>query len=162
VTRAGAGWLLAAALLSSGGCAHYDDAPAGDTPAQESSMFKFSGKRPGDLGAKNGKFTAARTWKPNWVSSQVEVDDKHHVAPLPGTITQVAKVIKAMPRVVVVTEKPDYIHAEFSTPLMGYTDDVEFIADGGGVHVRSSSRLGIRDFDVNRKRVETIRAALGG
>jgi len=162
VTRAAAGWLLAGALLSSGGCAHYDDAAAGTAPARESSMFKFSGKRPGDLGVKDGKFTAAQTWKPNWVSSQVDAGDKHYIAPLPGSIAQVAKVVKAMPRVVVVVEKPDYLYAEFSTPLMGYTDDVEFVAGGKGVHVRSSSRLGIRDFDVNRKRVEAIRAALGG
>ena len=33
-------------------------------------MFKFTGKRPADLGVRDGKFTAARTWKPNWVSSQ--------------------------------------------------------------------------------------------
>ena len=123
-------------------------------------MFKFSGTRPGDLGVKDGKFTAARTWKPNWVSSQVDSADKHYVAPLNGSIAQVAKAVKGMPRVVVVTERPDYLYAEFSTPLMGYTDDVEFVAAGKAVHVRSSSRLGIRDFNVNRKRIEALRAKL--
>jgi uncharacterized protein (DUF1499 family) len=46
---------------------------------------------------------------------------------------------------------------------MGYVDDVEFALDekSGTIQVRSASRLGIRDFDVNRKRVEAIRARLG-
>jgi uncharacterized protein (DUF1499 family) len=124
-------------------------------------MFKFSGRRPRDLGVKDGKFSAARTWKPNWVSSQVDPGDAHYVAPLKGSLAQVAKIVQGMPRVAIVEQKPDYLYAEFSTPLMGYTDDVEFFGDGKQVQVRSSSRLGVRDFDVNRKRVEAIRAALG-
>jgi uncharacterized protein (DUF1499 family) len=125
-------------------------------------MLKLSGRRPRDLGVKGGKFTAARTWKPNWVSSQADAGDKHHIAALAGSIADVAKVVKSMPRTVIVEQKGDYLYAEFSTALMGFTDDVEFVADGKTVHVRSSSRLGIRDFDVNRKRVEAIRLALKG
>jgi uncharacterized protein (DUF1499 family) len=124
-------------------------------------MFKFTGRRPRDLGVKDGKFTAARTWKPNWVHSQVDAGDPHYIAPLQGSIMDVARVVKALPRATVVEQKPEYLYAEFSTPLMGFTDDVEFFAAGNTVHVRSSSRLGVRDFDVNRKRVEAIRAALG-
>ena len=46
---------------------------------------------------------------------------------------------------------------------MGYVDDVEFALDekAGVIHVRSASRLGIRDMDVNRKRIESIRAQFG-
>ena len=124
-------------------------------------MLKLTGRRPRDLGVKDGKFTAARTWKPNWVHSQVDAGDPHYIAPLKGSIAQVAKAIKGMPRVEIVEQKPDYLYAEFSTALMGFTDDVEFFASGDTVHVRSSSRLGVRDFDVNRKRVEAIRGALG-
>lgn len=123
-------------------------------------MFKFSGKRPKDLGVKDGKFTAARTGKPNWVCSQVEQNDAHYVAPLKGSLAAVAKVVKGMPRTVIVEQKDNYLYAEFSTPLMGYTDDVEFAADGKGLHVRSSSRLGYSDLNANRKRIEAIRAAL--
>ena len=126
-------------------------------------MFKFSGKRPRDLGVKDGKFTARGTSKPNWVSSQVASSDAHFVAPLAkATIAAVAKAIKDLPRVKVVEQKADYLYAEFSTALMGYTDDVEFSADGkNGVQVRSSSRLGYSDMGMNRKRIEGIRAALG-
>lgn len=129
-------------------------------------MFKFSGKRPSDLGVRDGRFTAAPTWKPNWVSSQADPGDSHFVAPIkasgdPAAVAQrAAKLIAARSRAKVVTHKGAYLHAEFSTALMGYTDDVELYADGKVLHVRSSSRLGIRDFHVNRKRVESLRAQL--
>ena len=129
-------------------------------------MFKFSGRRPKDLGIRDGRFTAAASWKPNWVSSQVDAQDPHYIAPIkaagdPAAVAQrVAKVVGAQPRAKIVEQKGPYLYAEFSTPLMGFTDDVELHADGKVVHVRSSSRLGIRDFNVNRKRVEALRAAL--
>lgn len=129
-------------------------------------MFKFSGKRPADLGVRDGKFTAAPSWKPNWVSSQVATGDSHYVAPIraagdaAAVIQRVAKLVAAQPRATVVQHKGAYLHAEFSTALMGYTDDVEFFADGKLLQVRSSSRLGVRDFNVNRKRVEALRAQL--
>jgi len=126
-------------------------------------MFKFSGKRPADLGVRDGKFTAARSWKPNWVSSQVEQNDPHYVAPIKAggdAAQRLAKVVGSFPRAKIVEQKGGYLYAEFSTPLMGYTDDVEFHFDGKALQVRSSSRLGIRDFNVNRKRVEAIRVQL--
>lgn len=127
-------------------------------------MFKFTGKRPADLGVRDGKFTAARSWKPNWVSSQVEAGDAHYIAPIKAAgdanaaAQRVAKAVGAMPRVKLVEHKGPYLYAEFSTALMGFTDDVEFFADGKALQVRSSSRLGVRDFDVNRKRIEALRA----
>jgi uncharacterized protein (DUF1499 family) len=128
-------------------------------------MFKLSGKRPSDLGVRDGRFTAAPTWKPNWVSSQVESADPHYVAPLKvsgdgkAAMQRLAKVIEAQPRTKLVERKDTYLCAEFSTPLMGYTDDVEFYCDGKAIHARSSSRLGVKDLGVNRKRIETLRAA---
>ena len=130
-------------------------------------MFKFSGKRPRDLGVRNGRFTAATTWKPNWVSSQIASSEKHYETPLSCSggveraMQKLKGVIEAQPGAVLIESTPDYLYAEFSTPLMGFTDDVEFFCDGKVIHVRSASRLGIRDFGVNRRRVETLRAALG-
>ena len=45
---------------------------------------------------------------------------------------------------------------------MRFVDDVEFVVDAsqGLIQVRSASRLGYKDFDVNRNRIETVRAAL--
>ena len=68
-------------------------------------------------------------------------------------------VVKAQPRATPVAEKPNYLYAEFATPRLGFVDDVEFALDAKAqvIHVRSESRLGIRDFGVNRKRIEAIR-----
>ncbi len=131
-------------------------------------MFKFSGKRPQNLGVSNGRFNAAATWKPNWVSSQVARADKHYVVPLAfsgnagAAMQSLNAVVGNMKGAVIGESRADYLYAEFSTALMGFTDDVEFFCDGKVIQVRSSSRLGIRDFNVNRKRVEAIRIALGG
>jgi uncharacterized protein (DUF1499 family) len=55
-----------------------------------------------------------------------------------------------------------YLYAEFKSAAMGFVDDTEFALDTSAqvIHVRSASRLGVRDFDVNRKRIESIRAQL--
>ena len=60
----------------------------------------------------------------------------------------------------VVAESADYLHATYTTTLMRYVDDVEFVfATAGKIDVRSSSRVGYADFGKNRDRVEAIRAA---
>ena len=47
---------------------------------------------------------------------------------------------------------------------MRFVDDVELYYDekAGLIHVRSASRLGRRDFGVNRKRVEALRSHIQG
>jgi uncharacterized protein (DUF1499 family) len=65
-----------------------------------------------------------------------------------------------MKGVTIITSEDGYIYAECKTPLMGFVDDLEFYFDPDNkvFHVRSASRLGYRDFDVNRNRVEEIRS----
>lgn len=129
-------------------------------------MFKFTGKRPGNLGVTNGKLTACAN-KPNSVSSQADSSDKyHHIAPLKFTrdaksaLQRLVKVVQAQPRTSIIKQDDTYLYAEFSTALMGYVDDVEFqlLPDAKLIHVRSCSRLGHSDLGVNRKRVEALRA----
>lgn len=54
------------------------------------------------------------------------------------------------------------VYAEFESKLMGFVDDAEFFfqPDNETVEYRSASRLGERDFDVNRKRIRDIRVTL--
>jgi len=126
-------------------------------------MFKFSGTRPKNLGVQGGKLAACPN-KPNCVSSQAS-DDPHAISPLNfsgdpvAAMKKLKSVVQAMPRTQVVESRPDYLYVEFSTPLMGFVDDVEFYGDGKVIHVRSASRLGYSDLGVNRKRVEAIREA---
>ena len=128
-------------------------------------MLKFSGKRPTNLGVRDGQLVACPS-SPNCVSSQA-TDPKHAIAPLtisgePGVAMRRLKaVVEAMPRTQVIESRDDYLYVEFSTPLMGFVDDVELYCDGKVIHVRSASRLGYSDLGVNRKRVEAIRQAFG-
>lgn len=120
----------------------------------------FSWKRPDDLGVKNGRLAPCKR-SPNCVSSQANpVDLEHYVAPLHGSMDQVRKAVEAFPRTTIIEARDDYLYAEFRTRLLRYVDDVEFYFDGRVVHVRSCSRLGRRDFGVNRQRVERLRSLI--
>jgi uncharacterized protein (DUF1499 family) len=122
----------------------------------------FDWRRPNNLGARDGRLAPCRR-TPNCVSSQADPSDRqHYIAPLAfaGSIAELRRAIERLPRVTVIREASDYLYAEFRTPLLRYVDDVEFLKTGSVVHVRSASRLGRRDFGVNRRRVEEIRALI--
>ena len=133
-------------------------------------MFKLSGRRPANLGAKNGKLAPVVN-KPNNVSSQADINDRaHYIPPLKFTgdatagFQKLVKVVQAQPRASVVTQDGQYLYAEFSTPLMGFVDDVEFLLapEQRLIHMRSAARLGYSDLGVNRKRAESLRAQFEG
>ncbi len=124
-------------------------------------MFNFSGKRPDNLGVKDGKL-APCPGTPNCVSSQSD-NPQFQIAPLPPvSIAEIKKVVEGMERTKIVEERDNYLYAEFTSKIMGYVDDVEFYLDSANnvVQVRSASRLGKSDLGVNRKRVEAIRSKL--
>jgi uncharacterized protein (DUF1499 family) len=119
-------------------------------------------RRPQNLGARDGRLAPCKR-SPNCVSSQADpADRQHYIAPLAfaGTLAELRRAIERLPRVAVIAETSEYLYAEFRTPLLRFVDDVEFMKAGSVVHVRSASRLGRRDFGVNRRRVEEIRALL--
>jgi len=121
----------------------------------------FSFRRPTNLGVKNGLLAPCRR-SPNCVSSQADPSDReHYVAPLKASMEDVRTAVEALPRTRVVLAHPNYLYAEFRSRLLGFVDDVEFFFDGAAVQVRSASRLGRRDFGVNRARIERLRKMLG-
>ena len=130
-------------------------------------MGLFAGSRPTSLGYSNGRFSPP-SWKPNCVSSTVEKSDKHYIEPLAfsgapdAAWKQLQVLVKATPRISVIQDSPVYLYAEFKSAGLGFVDDVEFALDekAGVIHVRSASRLGVRDFDVNRNRIEAIRVQM--
>ena len=73
-------------------------------------------------------------------------------------------VCAAMPGARVVRADQDYLYVQFKTRVMKFVDDAEFWFDpaSGVVHVRSASRVGRKDFGVNRARIEAVRQALAG
>ena len=126
----------------------------------------FNWRRPTNLGVTDGRLAPCKR-TPNCVSSQaVPQDQEHYIAPLAfrGTMRELRAAVESMPRATVITADSRYLYAEFRTQLMRYVDDVELYYDerAGLVHVRSASRLGRRDFGVNRKRVEELRSRLRG
>jgi uncharacterized protein (DUF1499 family) len=117
----------------------------------------FSWKRPDNLGVRDGKLAPCKR-SPNCVSSQANPsDEEHYIAPIHGTMEAVRRTVQAMPRTTIVSQRENYLYAEFRTKLLRYVDDVELFFDGRVVQVRSCSRLGRRDFGVNRRRVEELR-----
>ncbi|HUN68308.1 MAG TPA: DUF1499 domain-containing protein, partial [Burkholderiales bacterium] len=97
-------------------------------------------------------------------------DAEHYIAPISfkGSAAQamaaVRKAVEGMEGATVIRQDADYVYAEYRTRLMRFVDDVEFVydANAGLIHVRSASRLGRRDFGVNRARVEALRSRIEG
>lgn len=132
----------------------------------------LEGRTPRDLGIKEGRLKPP-SLSPNSVSSQA-----HHYPNHPqqsfatiaafdagqdakASLQKIEGILQKMDGVRIVERQSEYLYAQCQTPLMRFTDDLEFWLDSANniIHVRSASRLGLRDFGANRKRVEQIRAA---
>lgn len=127
------------------------------------------GTRPTDLGIKDGllKPPVKESW--NVVSSHAEKQahtDYHVIAPIKysgggkETFAKLEAIVRAMDGATIVTKQDTYLYAEFQTKVLKFVDDVEFVLDepAGVIHMRSASRLGRKDFGVNRARLEVIRS----
>lgn len=130
-------------------------------------MIGCSGTRPKDLGVIAGHLRPCPE-SPNCVSSEAGTVATKLVAPFPAPggaadMTKLAALVAAWPRTAVITTTPTYLHAESTSLLLRFVDDLEFRFDAATnvIHVRSASRLGESDLGVNRKRVEGLRAKWG-
>jgi uncharacterized protein (DUF1499 family) len=74
---------------------------------------------------------------------------------------KLVEVLRKYPRTRLVREEPGYLKAECRSAFFRFVDDVEFVFDDTAkrIHFRSASRLGRKDFGVNRQRMEEISAA---
>lgn len=121
-------------------------------------LLGCAGERPATLGVVDSRLGTCPN-SPNCVSS-FETRESHQIAPLEASLAQVRTQVLAMPGAQIIREQDQYLYAEFTTRLMGFVDDVEFLEQDGRTQVRSASRLGQSDLGVNRKRIETLRQAL--
>ena len=135
------------------------------------------GKPPTDLGVKDGRLKPP-SLTPNSVSSQTLLHADHpmrvyaQIAPLPllgtgnssgpQTLAALARLVEETPGGRVVESTDNYLRAEFTSSMLRFVDDTEFWFDATNqrVDVRSASRLGRKDFGVNRERVEALRDRL--
>lgn len=125
---------------------------------------------PPSLGVRDGKLKPPKR-TPNSVSSQAKLypdapqKDYAAIAPFPvrgeppRAIDRLREIVTAMPGAKIIDSQPGYLYAQFTSPGLRFVDDTEFWFNPNEnvIHVRSASRLGRRDFNVNRKRVEAIR-----
>ena len=124
----------------------------------------FAGSRPSNLGVQTSQLAPCPS-TPNCVNSQSQ-DAVHQIAPLTyasspqEAMAHLKTALQSFKRVKLITEAENYLYAEFTIPVVGFVDDVEFLLDkdAKAIHVRSASRLGESDLGVNRRRIETIRA----
>ena len=124
----------------------------------------LAGTKSNNLGMATGQLLACPT-TPNCVNSQ-SLDAEHRITPLTYTssaedaFNTLKTVVQSFKQSAIAQETGNYIYAEFTIPVVGFVDDVEFLLDKDAqvIHVRSASRLGESDLGVNRKRIETIRA----
>ncbi|MEO8600206.1 MAG: DUF1499 domain-containing protein [bacterium] len=130
----------------------------------------FKGKQPTDLGLHDGQLKPPRADAWNSVSSQAALHphtDYHVIAPLAyqgdgkAAFARLTSIVRGMRGASVISVEPGYLYAQFQTPLMKFIDDVEFALNeqAGVIQMRSASRLGSKDFGVNRKRLEAVRSA---
>ena len=129
-------------------------------------LFSCAGKPPTNLGVKDEKLTACPA-KSNCVSSD-DAEVSHRVPayqlamPAAPAWKLVRTSVTSLPRTQIISETDDYLHAECTSALFGFVDDLELHlrAAQNLVAVRSASRLGHSDFGVNRRRVENLRLLL--
>jgi uncharacterized protein (DUF1499 family) len=137
--------------------------------ASGAQMGLLAGKRPSRLGIADGQLQPVRATLTNAVSSTATTD-YHRIAPIDGgrdpasAFARLRTIVAGMPGARIVGEAPGYLYAEFESAWMKFVDDVEFQLDAtaGVIQVRSASRLGRKDFGVNRARIEAIRTAMAG
>ncbi len=126
-------------------------------------MFGSAAARPTRLGLQAGRLRPCPA-TPNCVNSESGTPASQLVAPFAapggaGEMARLQQVLEAWPRTKVVTAGDGYLHAECTSLLLRFVDDVEFRFDSaaGVIHVRSASRIGRGDLGANRKRVEGLR-----
>ena len=71
----------------------------------------------------------------------------------------IRQIIENTPRTEIVENDGDYLHAEVTSRIMKYVDDLEvsYIPENKKIVIRSESRVGDGDFGVNKKRVDLIK-----
>ncbi len=125
-------------------------------------VMSATSRRPKTLGVRDGRLAACPD-SPNCVSTQADRETQRMDA-IPLTIdadeavSVLKRVMSAMPRSQIITADEHYLHAEFTSALFRFVDDVEFFVDReqGVIHFRSASRAGHSDFGVNRQRMQEI------
>ena len=108
----------------------------------------LAGTKPNNLCMATGQLLAC-PGTPNCVNSK-GLDAEHKITPLTYTTSAedafntLKTVVQSFKQSAIAQETDNYLYAEFTIPVVGFVDDVEFVLDKDAqvIHVRSASRLG--------------------
>ena len=118
-------------------------------------LFHFVGPIPVDLGTHGGELSpcvsSAHCSRQNWSTANLQSD-----------LETIIAAVRETPRTIIVEERDGYIHAEASSALFGFVDDLELLAkqDTGMIQARSISRLGDSDLGVNSARLDRLKTLI--
>ena len=86
------------------------------------------------------------------------VREELNVDSIDSPYEKVKTIVENTPRTEIVESDGDYLHAEVTSRIMKYVDDLEisFSPERNNLLIRSESRVGDGDFGVNRKRVDIL------
>jgi uncharacterized protein (DUF1499 family) len=118
-------------------------------------LFHFVGPIPVDLGTHGGDLSpcvsSAHCSRQNWSTANLQSD-----------LETIIAAVRDTPRTIIVEERDGYIHAEASSALFGFVDDLELLAkqDTGMIQARSISRLGDSDLGVNSARLDRLKTLI--
>ncbi|MBA3936607.1 MAG: DUF1499 domain-containing protein [Planctomycetes bacterium] len=101
---------------------------------------------------------------PNCVCSQ-DADARHGILHIPYAgpkdlaHRRLVACLGDMRRAAIITDDGTYVHATFTSAILRFVDDAEFLLDDAAklIQVRSAARVGSYDFGVNRARIEELR-----
>jgi uncharacterized protein (DUF1499 family) len=103
--------------------------------------------------------------KPNCLCSENKKDTEHYIEPISFNPTTSNNLIQTLENIItelkgeIKSSDNQYLSATFSSPFMGFVDDVEFRIDPIKklIHMRSASRVGHSDMGANKKRMELVK-----
>tara|TARA_Y100001933_G_scaffold130790_1_gene130313 strand:+ start:691 stop:1080 length:390 start_codon:yes stop_codon:yes gene_type:complete len=86
------------------------------------------------------------------------VIEELNVEKIDSPYEKIKSFVEISPRTKIVESDGDYLHAEVTSRIMKYVDDLEisFLPEKNNLIIRSESRVGDGDFGVNRKRVDLL------
>ena len=94
--------------------------------------------------------------KTNCIFQTWKVDDSEKA------FIELIQILENTPRLEIIDKEKDYIHAIATSRIMKFIDDIEIknLNQDNIFQIKSSSRLGIYDLGVNKRRVQTLRFRL--
>ena len=113
-------------------------------------LFHLVGPGPPDLGVHNGRLSPcsgpAHCAQALWTAADPKTE-----------FNALVNAVEALPRTQIIERTGSYLHAEVSSALFGFVDDLELLANDDGIEARSISRLGDSDLGVNAARLAALK-----